>query len=100
MRRGRPRQLLTITEQERETLERWARRPKTAQALAQRSRIILACMAGATNTDVADQMRVTRQTVGRWLVRFLNKRLDGLLDEPRPGGPDRSRTSMWKESSR
>ncbi len=87
MRRGRPRQFLTITEQERETLERWARRPKTAQALAQRSKIILACATGATNTEVADQMRVTRQTVGRWRVRFCNKRLDGLLDEPRPGAP-------------
>ena len=87
MRRGRPRQLLTITEEERETLERWARRPRTAQALAQRSKIILACATGASNTDVANEIRVTRQTVGRWRVRFCNKRLDGLLDEPRPGAP-------------
>jgi len=87
MRRGRPRQHLRITEQERETLERWARRPKTAQALAQRSKIILSCATGASNTEVADQIRVTRQTVGRWRRRFCNKRLDGLLDEPRPGAP-------------
>lgn len=87
MRRGRPRQLLTITEQERETLERWARRPRTAQALAQRSKIILACATGASNTDVANEIRVTRQTVGRWRARFFKKRLDGLLDEPRPGAP-------------
>jgi len=68
-------------------LERWARRPKTAQALAQRSRIILACARDATNTEVAEQMQVSRQTVGRWRARFLKKRLDGLLDEPRPGAP-------------
>ena len=87
MRRGRPLQSFTITAEERESLERWARRPKTAQALAQRSKIILACAKGASNTDVANEIRVTRQTVGRWRVRFCNKRLDGLLDEPRPGAP-------------
>jgi len=72
---------------EREALERWSRRPKTAQALAQRARIVLACAAGVTNADVSAQVRVTRQTVGRWRARFLKKRLDGLLDEPRPGAP-------------
>jgi transposase len=87
MKRGRPLPSVTITVEERESLERWARRPKTAQALALRSRIILACATGATNTEVAHQMGVTRQTVGRWRVRFLDKRLDGLLDEPRPGAP-------------
>lgn len=78
---------LTLSREEREALERWSRRPKTAQALAQRARIVLACAAGVTNADVSAQVRVTRQTVGRWRVRFLKKRLDGLLDEPRPGAP-------------
>src|SRR6059036_3004215 len=87
MRRGRPMPALTLSPGEREALERWSRRPKTAQALAQRARIVLACAAGVTNSDVAAQERITRQTVGRWRSRFLKKRLDGLLDEPRPGAP-------------
>ena len=89
MRRGRPIPILTLAPPESEALERWSRRPKTAQALAQRARIILACAAGAANSDAAAQLRVTRQTVGRWRARFLKKRLDGLLDEPRPGAPRR-----------
>src|SRR5437867_5306243 len=87
MRRGRPMPALTLSPGEREALERWSRRPKTAQALAQRARIVLACAARMTNADVSAQVRVTRQTVGRWRTRFLKKRLDGLLDEPRPGAP-------------
>jgi transposase len=76
-----------LTTEERETLERWTRRPTTAQALAQRARLILACAAGETNGAVAAEAGVTRQTVGRWRTRFVAKRLDGLLDEPRPGAP-------------
>src|SRR5437867_2134510 len=87
MRRGRPMPALTLSPGEREALERWSRRPETAQALAQRARIVLACAARMTNADVSAQVRVTRQTVGRWRTRFLKKRLDGLLDEPRPGAP-------------
>lgn len=87
MRRGRPIPPLTLTPEERETLDRWARRPKTAQALAQRARIVLACATGATNGRVADRLGVTRQMVGRWRTRFVAQRVDGLLDEPRPGAP-------------
>jgi transposase len=78
---------MTLTAEERETLERWTRRPSTAQALAQRARLILSCAAGKTNTPVAQELRLTKQTVGRWRTRFLAARLDGLLDEPRPGAP-------------
>src|SRR5215468_8312543 len=87
MRTGRPIPPLTITDAERETLERWARRPTTAQALAQRARVILRCAAGKTNTQVARELRLTKQTVGKWRTRFLARRGDGLLDEPRPGVP-------------
>jgi len=76
-----------LTEDERETLERWARRPKTAQALAQRARIVLRCATGALNQAVARDVGVTRLTVGCWRQRFVTKRVDGLLDEPRPGAP-------------
>src|SRR6266849_2409213 len=89
MPRGRPMPPLILAAEERATLERWSRRPKTAQALAQRARIILACATGNANGRVAARERVTRQTVGRWRARFANRRLDGLLDEPRPGAPRR-----------
>jgi transposase len=78
---------LTVTPEERETLERWARRPKTAQALAQRARLVLTCAAGRPNTAVAAALRVSQPMVGKWRRRFLAKRLDGLLDAPRPGAP-------------
>ncbi len=87
MRRGRPTPPLTITDEERQALERWSRRPKTAQALAQRARMILGCADGNTNTSVAADLRVSKPTVGKWRARFLERRLDGLLDEPRPGTP-------------
>src|SRR6266571_5196139 len=89
MRTGRPIPPLTLTEDERDTLERWARRPTTARALAERARLILECAAGRTNTVVARELRLTKQTIGKWRTRFLGKRLDGLLDEPRPGAPRR-----------
>ena len=87
MRSGRPIAPLNLLDEERETLERWARRPKSAQALAQRSRIVLECAAGKRNTAVAQRLGLTHQTVGKWRQRFLERRLDGLLDEPRPGAP-------------
>tara|TARA_Y100000310_G_C20538728_1_gene742172 strand:- start:38 stop:1099 length:1062 start_codon:yes stop_codon:yes gene_type:complete len=78
---------LTLAEQERATLEQWTRRSKTAQALALRARIILRCGDGETNTAVAHELRVRNATVGKWRSRFLQRRVDGLLDEPRPGAP-------------
>jgi len=86
---GRPIAVLTLSDDEHDTLERWARRPTTAQALAQRARIVLACAGGRTNTRVARELRLTKQTVGKWRSRFVAARLDGLLDEPRPGTPRR-----------
>ena len=76
-----------LTEDERETLERWARRPSSSQALAQRCRIVLGCAAGKPNTEVAADVGVWPQTVGVWRRRFVERRLEGLTDEPRPGGP-------------
>src|SRR3990172_2885699 len=84
---GRPIPELSLTESERETLERWTRRPTTAQALARRAQIILACAEGKTNTAVAAELRLAKPTVGKWRARFVERRLDGLLDEPRPGAP-------------
>jgi len=87
MRTGRPIAPLSVTSDERERLQEWARRPKTAQALAQRARLVLECAAGQPNTVVAGKLGITQQTVGKWRQRFLERRLDGLLDEPRPGAP-------------
>ena len=87
MRLGRPLTPLTLTTDERSLLDSWARRRTTAQALALRARIVLHAATGASNTVIARRERVTRPTVGKWRERFLRKRLDGLLDEPRPGVP-------------
>ena len=87
MRTGRPIPTLSLTAAERETLQNWSRRPKSAQALASRARMILLCAEGRTNTRVAEQIQVRTQTVGKWRQRFVDRRLDGLLDEPRPGTP-------------
>lgn len=87
MRRGRPVSELTLTTSERTTLEKWVRRGKTAQSLAQRARIVLACAEGKTNTAVAGMVGVGRLTVGKWRSRFLERRLDGLRDRPRSGAP-------------
>src|SRR6266487_3767204 len=87
MRTGRPTPLVVLTAEERQTLEQWARRPTTAQGLAQRARLVLACASTKTNGAIAATAGVTRQTVGRWRHRFVRKRLPGLLDEPRPGAP-------------
>jgi transposase len=78
---------LSLNDDERRTLEQWSRRPKTAQALALRSRLVLACASGKNNTTVAAELRTTQATVGKWRARFIERRLDGLLDEPRPGAP-------------
>jgi transposase len=78
---------ITLTEAERTQLEQWARRRKTAQALAQRSRIVLAAAAGENNTHIAERVGLGRQVVAKWRGRFATQRCDGLLDEPRPGRP-------------
>jgi len=85
--RGRPKAELMLSETEREQLQAWTRRRKTSQALALRSRIVLACAKGLENQEVAERLSVTPQTVSKWRGRFVRERLTGLLDAPRPGTP-------------
>ncbi len=76
-----------LTAQEQAQLERWSRRPKTAQALARRARIVLNSAAGLSDAQIAGRLELSRPTVSKWRRRFLERGCDGLLDEPRPGAP-------------
>jgi transposase len=82
---GRPLTPLTLGREEKEQLLAWSRRPKTAQSLAMRSRVVLLAADGNSNTAIARQLSVTLPTVGKWRQRYLDQGLDGLVDEPRPG---------------
>jgi transposase-like protein len=84
-RRGRPTVAIELSEHERETLQRWTRRHTSAQALALRSRIVLACDEGLTNGQVAQREGCHPSTVSKWRHRFAVDRLEGLVDAPRPG---------------
>ena len=87
MRRGRKLEPIVLTSEENNRLLEWTRRQKTSQALALRARIVLACQQDRSNRDIGREVRATAQTVGKWRSRFQRLRLDGLLDEPRPGVP-------------
>ena len=87
MRTGRPKKPLEIPDEHREKLCTIARRPKSAQAMAMRARIVLSCGQGMSNSEVARKLHITGATVGKWRERFREFGLDGLLDEPRVGAP-------------
>ena len=84
---ARPKTALVVTKVDRRVLDSMAHRARTAPQLARRARIVLACATGLDNTTVAKKLRMSKPTVGRWRQRFIDKGVDGLLDEPRPGAP-------------
>ena len=87
MLRGRPKAPLTLPDQDRQALLRWSKRAKTANALAQRARIVLRCADEVPNSAVARELGITDQTVGKWRSRYVALGLAGLLDEERSGAP-------------
>jgi transposase len=98
MRTGRPKTALTLSDEQREELERWVRRRTTAQALALRARVVLACADGGNNIEIASRLGMNRGTVGRWRSRFIQLGVDGLLDEPRPGAPRKISDAMVEKA--
>ena len=78
---------IALSDAERDQLEAWTRRRTSAQALAQRARIVLAAAEGLKNTEIAERLDIDHATVRKWRNRFGELRLDGLTDEPRPGRP-------------
>ncbi|MGH9565241.1 MAG: IS630 family transposase, partial [Candidatus Angelobacter sp.] len=87
MRTGRPKQPLTLTEEERGRLESLAHRARSQPLLARRARVVLACAEGLDNQSVARKLRASVSMVSKWRARFLKARVEGLHDEPRPGAP-------------
>ena len=87
MAKGRAISPVVVTPEERETLERWARRPTTAQGLAMRARVVLGSAEGQSINAIARDLDICWITAKRWRSRFQRRRLDGLVDEPRPGAP-------------
>jgi transposase len=79
--------VIELTDEERSVLESWTRRHTSAQALALRARIVLGAAGSLTNGEIAESLGVSRPTVTKWRNRFAQQRLEGLLDEPRPGRP-------------
>lgn len=97
MKTGRPKEKLELTEQERSKLEMLARRPKTDQRTAKRARIVLECAQGQTNQQVCQKIGATPATVGKWRGRFIELRLGGLADAPRPGQPRKITGAMVEQ---
>jgi transposase len=98
MRTGRPKQPLTLAVNDKEKLELLSRRPKTAQRVAMRSKIILRAAEGLSNQEIAGRLGVTGATVGKWRERYRIQGMDGLSDDPRPGAPRKITDAQVEEA--
>jgi transposase len=97
MRTGRPKQALRLTEEERDGLHSLTHRARSQPLLARRARVVLACAEGLDNKAVARKLRTSLGMVGKWRSRFLQTRLEGLYDEPRPGAPRKVNDAQIEE---
>src|SRR5437660_4481141 len=100
MRTGRPKAPLLLTAEEQRELQSLAHRSRSAPALARRARIVLACATGEDNKTVARRLRTVAATVGKWRTRFVEQRMAGLYDEPRPGTPRNITDEIGRASCR
>jgi putative transposase len=87
MRTGRPKVELLLTEGEREQLQSFARSRSLPAALSQRARIVLCSADGELNSTIAERLKLSQATVGKWRLRFIERRIPGLYDDVRPGKP-------------
>ncbi len=78
---------MTVSDEDREVLARWSRRPTAPHSIAQRARIVLLAADGLSDNEVADKVGCNQATVVKWRKRFIERGLDGLPDDPRPGAP-------------
>ena len=98
MRTGRPKQTLTLEAADKEKLELLARRPKTAQRVAMRAKIVLQAAKGLSNQEIAERLGVSGATVGKWRERYRVQGMDGLSDDPRPGAPRKITDAQVEEA--
>ncbi len=98
MRTGRPKQPLHLAPEDKEKLTGLSRRPKTAQRVALRSKIVLRAAEGRSNREIARGLGITGATVGRWRERFRLQGMEGLSDEPRPGTPRKISDAQVEEA--
>ena len=96
MRTGRPKAELVLSDEERTQLQSFARSRSLPAALSSRARIVLSSADGAPNNSIAERLKLTKATVGKWRTRFIEQRIAGLYDDVRPGNRARSTTSAWR----
>ena len=84
---GRPKTELVLTEDEQAQLQSFARSRSLPSAISDRARIVLSCADGEPNNSIAQRLKLTNTTVGKWRKRFIERRIAGLYDDVRPGKP-------------
>ena len=87
MRTGRPKADLVLSNEERSQLVSFARSRSLPAALSSRARIVLSSADGEANLSIAQRLKLTNATVGKWRKRFVERRIAGLYDDVRPGKP-------------
>jgi putative transposase len=87
MRTGRPKAELLLSHEERLQLQSFARSRSLPAALSNRARIVLSSADGELNSAIAVRLKLTKATVGKWRLRFIERRISGLYDDVRPGKP-------------